>query len=95
MGMIDGLQEHWETPANRTQQIDVPSQQVSTLPLQQVNGEEVGSARMPGTTVVRHGRKYCGERHPAQCPLVIAPYDWPRSGNLVQREVDALQIRFH
>jgi hypothetical protein len=37
------------------QQIDVARQQIITLPLQQVDSEEVCSARIPGTTVIRHG----------------------------------------
>ena len=37
------------------QQFDVASQQIIALPLQQVDGEKVSSARMPGATVIRHG----------------------------------------
>src|SRR5574340_1188158 len=36
------------------QQFDVASQQIITLPLQQVDREEVSSARVPGTMVIRH-----------------------------------------
>ncbi|MBZ0092404.1 MAG: hypothetical protein K8F27_09315 [Sulfuricellaceae bacterium] len=36
------------------QQIDMPRQQVVPLPLQQVHGEEVSPAWMPGSTVIRH-----------------------------------------
>ncbi len=47
------------TLANRfdhgTQYFDVSSQQVVTLPLQQVDSEEVGSTWMPGASVVGHG----------------------------------------
>ncbi len=37
------------------QQIHLPCQQVITLPLQQIDGEEICAARMPGATVIRHG----------------------------------------
>lgn len=38
-----------------TQQIDMPHQQIVTLPLQQIHRKEISSARMPGASVVRHG----------------------------------------
>lgn len=37
------------------QQVHMPDQQVVILPLQQIDGEEVSAARMPGATVIRHG----------------------------------------
>src|SRR3989338_4012732 len=37
------------------QQIHMPDQQVIALPLQQVHGEEISTARMPGATLIRHG----------------------------------------
>ena len=37
------------------QQFDVASQQIIAVPLQQVDGEKVSSAWMPGTTIIRHG----------------------------------------
>jgi hypothetical protein len=36
------------------QQIYMPGQQVVTLSLQQVNGKEIGTTRMPGASIVRH-----------------------------------------
>jgi len=55
------------------QQIDMPCQQVVSLPLQQVHGEEISPARLPGSMVIRH-RASIEAFDPAQCPSVIAPY---------------------
>ena len=38
-----------------SQHIVMSGQQIVTVPLQQVDGEEIGAARMPGATIIRHG----------------------------------------
>jgi hypothetical protein len=42
-------------PHRLSQQLNMPGQQVVALPLQQIDGEEIGAARVPGATIVRHG----------------------------------------
>ena len=48
----------WVTMANRThhfpQQRNMPCQQIVAMPLQQIQREEIGAARMPRTTVIGH-----------------------------------------
>jgi len=39
----------------RTQAVDAFREQGVTVPLQQINSEEIGSAWMPGAAIVRHG----------------------------------------
>jgi hypothetical protein len=36
------------------QQLDMTRQQVTILSLQQIEGKEIGTARMPATTIIRH-----------------------------------------
>jgi hypothetical protein len=46
------------------------NQQAIALPLQQIDSKEVSAARMPGATIIRHG-KYRGHLHTAQCASLI------------------------
>ena len=38
----------------------MPRQQIVSVTLQQIDGEEIGAARMPGATVVGHGASIAG-----------------------------------
>ena len=42
-------------PANDiTQDVNMPDQQMVAMPLQQINGKEIGATRMPQTAIIRH-----------------------------------------
>ena len=56
------------------QQVHMPDQQVVTLPLQQIDSEEVSAARMPGATVIRHGDSIEGIFMRRNALRLLTPY---------------------
>jgi hypothetical protein len=68
-----------------TKQVHILDQQVVPLPLQQVDSEEVSSARMPGATVIRHGNSIAGICIRRNALRLLSPYETSHKAHAAQQ----------
>jgi len=60
------------------QLINMPRQQIVAMPLQKIDGEKIGAARMPGATIIGHDGSIVNIRMRRNALRLLTPYNKPR-----------------